>query len=107
MGRSAYLLPLAFGVNVALMVHDFPAPRLVPQVLVSAKSPGSVPLMVIPVILIVAVPTFVMVDGLGATLSVHRLITEVQAGGRQLHLSTRAAEPHTLRTTLGVIRAAE
>ena len=41
----AFLKPLAAGVKIMLIVQLFPAPRLLPQSLFSAKSSGSVPVM--------------------------------------------------------------
>ena len=59
--RHALRDPLAAGVNVTLKVQLAPADRLFPQVLVSAKSPGSVPVMEMLVMLNDFVPTLVRV----------------------------------------------
>jgi len=43
--NSATRVPLAVGLNATVIVHDAPAPRLVPHVLLTiTKSAGSVPL---------------------------------------------------------------
>ena len=43
MDRVALRAPVAVGLNVTVMVQSQPALRLVPHLLVSLKSPGSVP----------------------------------------------------------------
>lgn len=48
--------PVACGVNLTEIVQLLPAATLVPQVLVWLKSPGSVPVIVIPVMDKVALP---------------------------------------------------
>ncbi len=53
--------PVAVGVKVTLMVQFAPALTLEPQVLVSAKSPGFVPAMLMLVIVSVPLPVFVSV----------------------------------------------
>jgi hypothetical protein len=53
--------PVAVGLKVALILQLLCAARLLPQLLVWAKSPGSVPLMVIRVIETALAPVFVSV----------------------------------------------
>ena len=53
--------PVVVGVKVTLIVQFAPALTLVPQVLVSAKSPGFVPVMLMLVIVSVPLPVFVRV----------------------------------------------
>jgi len=57
----AVRVPTAVGVNVALMVHVPLAATELPQVLVTAKSPGFVPVVVMPVIDKLAFPVLVRV----------------------------------------------
>ena len=60
---EAFRTPVAVGLKVMLMVQLVPAATLEPQVLVSAKSPMFVPVMLIPEPLkvSVALPVFVSV----------------------------------------------
>ena len=57
--------PVAVGLNVTDKVQLPPAGTLVPQVLVCAKSPGFVPVTLIPVMLRLVVPTLVRVTVCG------------------------------------------
>jgi hypothetical protein len=50
--------PVAFGLNLTEMVQLAPAARLLPQVVVSLKSPAFVPVIEIPVIVTAAAPKF-------------------------------------------------
>lgn len=64
---EAVLLPVDVGLKTTLMAHEAPTATLEPQVLVSLKSPASVPVTLIPVIASEAVPLLVRVtacDGL-------------------------------------------
>jgi hypothetical protein len=54
MDTEAVLVPTAVGVNVTLIVQLPPAATVVPQVFVCAKSPASPPVMLTPLIVIVA-----------------------------------------------------
>jgi hypothetical protein len=64
---AAARLLSAVGVNVTLMTHELPAATCVPQVLVCAKSPAAVPVMVIPPagIFSAPVPVLLSVTGIG------------------------------------------
>ena len=66
---EALLEPVVVGVNVAVMVQLAPAARLLPQVLASLKSCGSVPPNKILLMVKVAVPVFVMVTVWGALVT--------------------------------------
>lgn len=68
METVALRVPLAVGVKVTLIVQLAPAPSEEPQVLVWAKSPGLVPVMVMPVMLMEVVPTFFIVTVFAALL---------------------------------------
>jgi hypothetical protein len=59
-------LPCFAGVNVTLMEHLAPEARLDPQALVSAKSPGSVPVIEILLMLTVEPPLLVTASFLSA-----------------------------------------
>ena len=59
--RIPLRLPFADGLNVTLKVQLFPAAKELPQVVVSAKSPGSVPAMAIPLIVKAVAPRLVSV----------------------------------------------
>jgi hypothetical protein len=59
--RVPLRLPVALGVKVTLTVQLAPAANELPQVLVSAKSPALVPVIAMPVMLKVVVPTLVRV----------------------------------------------
>src|SRR5581483_4069734 len=63
---EALRAPIAVGVKVTVIVQLPPPTTLVPQVLVCMKSPGLVPVRVIPVIVRVCAPTLVRVTVCGA-----------------------------------------
>ena len=65
---EAALVPVAVGLKTTLMVHEAPTATLEPQVLVSLKSPASVPVTLIPVIASEAVPLLVSVTVCDALL---------------------------------------
>jgi hypothetical protein len=56
--RLAERLPAAVGVKVAVTIQLAPAAKVLPQVVVSAKSPTFVPLIAIEVIVSEALPLF-------------------------------------------------
>jgi hypothetical protein len=58
---SPVRLPLARGLNVTFMEQLAPEATLLPHVLVSAKSPASVPVIPMPVIFTAELPLFVSV----------------------------------------------
>lgn len=58
---AAVRVPLAVGLNVTLMLQLAPAPKELPQLWVCAKSPTLVPVIAIPLIVKVLVPTLVSV----------------------------------------------
>ena len=59
--KAAVRRPLAVGLNVTLMLQLAPAANELPHVWVWPKSPGLVPVMAIPVMLRLFVPTLVKV----------------------------------------------
>jgi len=65
MERLALRGPDAVGLNVTVMVQEFPALTLVPQVVVREKSPCSVPVIVMLVMLSVVFPVLVSVVAWG------------------------------------------
>jgi hypothetical protein len=62
---TAVRVPDAVGLNVTLMLQLAPAAKEVPHVSVWAKSPGSVPLMAIPMMVRLLMPTLVKVTVCG------------------------------------------
>lgn len=61
-------LPLACGVNVTLIVQNFPAPNVVPQLFVSTKSPAFLPVIPTFVMLRLVLPLLVIVTGSGPSV---------------------------------------
>ena len=55
----AVRVPVVVGVNVTWMMQCAPPVRLLPQLVTSAKSPGSGPVIEIPVMLTVVVPLLI------------------------------------------------
>ena len=67
--RLAVRVPVAVGLNVALIVQLVPAARLAPQVWVWMKSPLLVPVMAMPLMLSAAVPVLERVIDWAALLA--------------------------------------
>ena len=65
---AAFRVPVAVGLNVTVIVQLALAAMLGPQVLVSEKSPGFVPVMLMPKKYICVLPVFVSVTLCGPLL---------------------------------------
>jgi hypothetical protein len=63
METFALSLPLSVGLKVTVMVQDFPGPTLESHVLLCENSSESVPVIVMPLMLRVVVPTLISVVG--------------------------------------------
>ena len=66
--KAALRAPLALGLNLTLIVQLAPTANELPQLWVCEKSPALVPVIAIPLIVNVVVPTFVNVTGLAAVV---------------------------------------
>lgn len=89
---------------MTLIVQLPPAGTLDPQLLVSAKSPGSLPLM--PMLLMLTGGIRVFVDQRDRNQRAggpDLLVAEIHSDGRELYNRARTREGNGLRTALGIV----
>jgi hypothetical protein len=89
----ALRLPGAVGVNVTEIVQFAPAAKLLPQVLVSAKSPGLVPVIATLAIVSDPVPEFVNVTVCALVVTPSFVLANVRKSGANAAVGTPAPVP--------------
>jgi hypothetical protein len=86
MDTSAVRVPLAVGLRLTLIVHLAPTARLLPHVLLWVKSRGSVPVMPMLVMVIVALPVLVAVTVFAVLVVSTSWVGKLRLVGDRVHM---------------------
>ena len=104
--NNATRVPIAFGLKTSVMVHDAPAPNSVPQVLLEMlKSPGSVLVITMLLIVIAAEPLFINVADFGAPLIPTDTLAQLRLDGLTVRLPAGAIPIPERATVCGLLFA--